>query len=538
MGGWIAFVATATFVATAPAAYAAPANDNFANAAVLTGTAGEIGSVDTSGSTLESGEPVAVAGQTGSIWYRWRSPARTTEFEIGLDADSPVAVYTGASLGGLTRLSKVEDFSNRGGVNIVVGFLAKPSTTYWIQIGPSSSNPFYLYFNARTVKSMWPAAAGNGTSALVVRLDDTGPFSCIRAAKVQGTTVSNAWTDIECAFNNGATDEWVGAPAIAWNGSRYLVAWGRSSQEYWGECGGTLRGAILDVNAKVQNYLNISPPIAQSGFDAPCTEVVPSVAALGTNFLAAWGQKPGVGDASVYARRISGAGVPLGAAPSLVSGAAGSQSAPSVAAGGGSWLVAWQDARSAGTTGIDIYSTRISSTGAIASPGGVALSKPVKDQWDPALAWNGTSFFAAWSDGRNQASTSHDVFGTLVSAAGAPSTLAGIAVSKGPGRQNTPSLAASGANFVVAWQDDRGDPDFDIYANRVSSTGAVLHGTGFKVGGTAARQAHPVVVGVGSGIVLVLWEDERNGAGNEDLYAARISSAGAVLDASGFAVAR
>ncbi|MBS1881770.1 MAG: hypothetical protein JSS97_02300 [Actinobacteria bacterium] len=92
-------------VAVSSAAGAAPANDNFANAQVLSGPL----PLETTGTnleaTLEVGEPsppeIEPAGH--SIWYRWEatSSGNVSVDTCGSDIGTALAVYTGGSLGAL-----------------------------------------------------------------------------------------------------------------------------------------------------------------------------------------------------------------------------------------------------------------------------------------------------------------------------------------------------------------------------------------------------------------------------------------------------
>ncbi|MDP3208442.1 MAG: immunoglobulin domain-containing protein, partial [Rhodoglobus sp.] len=99
----------------------APANDDFVNAQVLTGTSGTVtGSNATA--TGEPGEPSHSKEGTGttksSIWYRWTAPqSGTVTFDTtGSNFSEQIAVYTGSSVTGLTRLA----WGNSGGSNYPV----------------------------------------------------------------------------------------------------------------------------------------------------------------------------------------------------------------------------------------------------------------------------------------------------------------------------------------------------------------------------------------------------------------------------------
>ncbi len=77
-------------LAPAPA-WAQPANDNFANAQVLSGRQGST-TVDNTGATAEPNEPShAGFAATNSIWFRWTAP---TSGEITLDTIGSDFIYT------------------------------------------------------------------------------------------------------------------------------------------------------------------------------------------------------------------------------------------------------------------------------------------------------------------------------------------------------------------------------------------------------------------------------------------------------------
>jgi hypothetical protein len=84
-----------------------PANDDFAAARTVTGVPFS-DTVEVTGATLETGEPVSscreTAAPSGTVWYAF-TPTKTTTVEINRTADfeSILAVYTGSSLSTLTE---------------------------------------------------------------------------------------------------------------------------------------------------------------------------------------------------------------------------------------------------------------------------------------------------------------------------------------------------------------------------------------------------------------------------------------------------
>jgi Ca2+-binding RTX toxin-like protein len=95
-----------TLLSMPVSAAAAPANDNFADAATLGGPPTNVEGT-TDGATLEPGEPVHGADRGHSVWWKWTAPATgTVAFNT---CSSPVStslgVYTGSSVNALTRVA-------------------------------------------------------------------------------------------------------------------------------------------------------------------------------------------------------------------------------------------------------------------------------------------------------------------------------------------------------------------------------------------------------------------------------------------------
>ena len=106
----------------------APENDQFANAAVLTGAAPSATGTNT-GATRETGEPRHCCGYGAqSVWWRWTAPAdgRATLSLAGTSFDWVAGVYTGPSVDALTALAAADDGP--------LTFMAVEGTTYQIAV--------------------------------------------------------------------------------------------------------------------------------------------------------------------------------------------------------------------------------------------------------------------------------------------------------------------------------------------------------------------------------------------------------------------
>jgi len=114
---------------------AAPPNNNFASAAVLTGSAaGSTGKTHLG--TKEAGEPNHAGNAGGkSVWYRWTATATgpVTVSTEGSDFDTLLAVYTGTAVNGLAPVASNDD-ADVGILTSRLTFSATNGTIYRIAV--------------------------------------------------------------------------------------------------------------------------------------------------------------------------------------------------------------------------------------------------------------------------------------------------------------------------------------------------------------------------------------------------------------------
>src|SRR5258708_32877141 len=170
----------------------------------------------------------------------------------------------------------------------------------------------------------------------------------------------------------------------------------------------------------------------------------------------------------MYFKRVTTAGavVPADATGIAVSTAAGSQQYPSVAFDGATnFLVVWTDSR---TNAGETRGARVAKTGSLvdgpAATGGIVIGS--YPQFYPTVAFGGGSYLVAWgSDYYN-----HDLQGSVVTTTGAPR--APFAIAKTANGQHAPAVAFDGTNYLLVWEDYRpGVTNLDIYGARVSKVG-------------------------------------------------------------------
>src|SRR5262245_2986314 len=154
---------------------------------------------------------------------------------------------------------------------------------------------------------------------------------------------------------------------------------------------------------------------------------------------------------------------------------------------------------------------------------------PTADSRQPDVAFDGTNYLAVWTDVR---ASSYDIYGARSSPAGTIIDPFGIPISSFGGSEDVPALAFGGTNYFVVWMDTRSG-SLDLYGARVSSAGSVLDPFGILISASIGVHDRPAVAFDGTNY-LVAWTDNRSGG--DDIYAARITPAGVVLDTDGIAL--
>ena len=310
------------------------------------------------------------------------------------------------------------------------------------------------------------------------------------------------------------------SPSVAWNGTHFLVAWADSR---------LAAAPASDIYAC--RLLPDGTLLEKTGFIVSHDtdgRFAPVVASDGANFLIAWvdGRK-GTGD--IYASRVTDAGTVLDAAGIPIAATQQEQQAPALTWGNGTYLIAWQDQR-AGTW--DIYANRVHSDGKVLDGDGFAVSLAARDQVAPAVAADGAGFFVAWQDGRTLPVA--QIYGARVSVNGAALDPAGLLLAGAAAAQAAPAIAFDGTNYLVAWQDLRGGRDWDLRGARVKPSGALLDVNGFAIAAPPGNQQAPSLAYDGAEF-LIAWQDDRSGNSN-DIYAGRVSPNATVLDPLGVPV--
>jgi subtilisin family serine protease/outer membrane protein assembly factor BamB len=140
-----------------------PANDSFATPSKLTGLSPVVTDLNTAASA-ESGDP-SVQGYNGSrsMWYSWTAPA-SGAFQLSVTTSSfvpTVGVYTGASLGALTKVADAVGSSANQGV--ICSFSAVSGTTYLFCVNSTAASDTGQYVLSLT-DSLWQVVTGGSVT--------------------------------------------------------------------------------------------------------------------------------------------------------------------------------------------------------------------------------------------------------------------------------------------------------------------------------------------------------------------------------------
>jgi hypothetical protein len=165
-------------------------------------------------------------------------------------------------------------------------------------------------------------------------------------------------------------------------------------------------------------------------------------------------------------------------------------------------------------------------------PDGVVISASTNYQTTQAIASDGAGgAIVTWNDFRS--GTSYDIYAQRIDASGAVVwTADGVPISTEAANQATPTIVSDGAGgAIIAWSDDRTCCfNTDIYAQRIDASGAVLWTLNGVALCTATKsQIRPEIVSDGAGGAIIVWEDGRVSGLNTGIFAQRIDASGAVL---------
>jgi hypothetical protein len=324
------------------------------------------------------------------------------------------------------------------------------------------------------------------------------------------------------------------SPSVAASSDNFLIYWYEDSKIL----GARVRasdGLVLDLS-----------PIVISGDDVSAWG--PAASSNGSDFLVAFTEFPGT-NFNIKGKWVRGSdGAVLSPSSFPINTSAGHQNHPSIAYTGSGFLVVWQDGRHWMDFDDDIFGARLDATGAVLDGEGFLVSASGNDQGPYAVASNGEIFLVVWSDERGLTSLGDDIYGVRIDTqTGAVLDPMGFEIGRSSRDYQLHSVASNGDGFLVVWMFSEWQQSSGLYqsilAGRVAADGQILDASPIKVSvsqpfgpSTGVYPDSPEVASNGSDY-LVVWHDARQYPyDNRDIYGARVSSLGAVLDPDGIPI--
>jgi hypothetical protein len=174
----------------------------------------------------------------------------------------------------------------------------------------------------------------------------------------------------------------------------------------------------------------------------------------------------------------------------------------------------------------DIYAQRVDSSGKLKwTTDGVAICTVSKNQQQPKITSAGSGgAIITWQDERN--GNDFDIYGQKIDSSGIVKWATnGAEICTAGGDQISPLIVGDGnGGAIITWQDARSNNN-DVYAQKIGSDGTVKWATnGVAICIASGDQISPVIIDDGSGGAIITWADSRNGTDSSDIYAQRISS--------------
>lgn len=230
----------------------------------------------------------------------------------------------------------------------------------------------------------------------------------------------------------------------------------------------------------------------------------------------------------IYAQRLNKSGIRKWTlyGTSICNSAGVQKNSSIVDADNGSAIIVWEDNRNGN---YDIYAQKIDSSGNILwATNGVAVCNKTTTQKSPKIVGdNAGGAIIVWEDSLN---FYWDIYAQRISSSG---TLlwssGGVSICSASNTQANPRVDEDGlGGAIFTWQDKRNNTDYDIYAQRINSSGVVQWATnGVVICNSINTQSNPRIEPDGSNGALIGWMDKRNGLDN-NIYIQRINSSGVV----------
>lgn len=354
------------------------------------------------------------------------------------------------------------------------------------------------------------AASVNGGYQTV----STNSYTVVTASAISPTYVIGVAKNL----STGAPSQYIGS--LANNGTSWMLAF----------LSATSSGLAVKVQGLAADGSALSPEAITLGAGTATAIGRPKLAWNGSVYLVVWGDSAAGG---IVGRRINAAGTPVDAAPFFIV-AGGS---PSVGALGATFLVAF-------TYGYYYHSTSayaIRVDGVAGAPLGPTLYLGGAFSVTTSVTTVGNRWLAMWQQNLSHDNAQGSCLGVFVTPDG---TLQNAFYLGGTGAyRKSPAAAVSDDTVLLVWAEGSHYLNYDIKARRMAFNGSFLDDAAFVVSNPYYSQYSPAVAWNGDEFVIA-FNDGRNRTtilevvdARSDVYGARVTEAGAVLDPNGFPIA-
>lgn len=242
------------------------------------------------------------------------------------------------------------------------------------------------------------------------------------------------------------------------------------------------------------------------------------------------------GEPDIYAQRIDSSGSrvwgPNGVPVCTEEGSQGNYDICSDGAGG--VIVAWQDERT-GSNEYDIYAQKINQNGvALWGANGTLVCNATERQLYPKVVSDlSGGVHITWSDRRlGSSDDDRDIYAQRLNSTGIPQWANnGVGICTASMEQNFPFITGDiFGSAIIAWMDARTDPLFDIYAQKIDKTGAILWATpnGVAICTANDTQSSWQICSDNRDGAIIVWTDKRDGV-QRDIYAQRVNLIGTTI---------
>lgn len=321
-----------------------------------------------------------------------------------------------------------------------------------------------------------------------------------------------------------------GRASVANNGSQFMAVW-EDDRESSGDHN-------LYASRILPDGTNLDPEGFPLWIDPDRGQLAPRIAYGGGVYLLVWLDSTSSNFGEVRAARIADDGAVLDVDSLDVGGVnLASELSVEVSFGDGVFWVGWKASGAGPSSSYRV--ARVEPDGTVLDPGGTVIKAGnfgLNLVDGLSIAGSESGAFATWS------LSSISTLGWQIQAALLDSTPSGIVVTEmnlsadGP-YVHDPFVACSGTEWLVLWTlSDSFDPNIldELWGARVSESGSILDGPKLYIGGPG-RQSRPRLAATAEGW-LATWVDNRVSAGDHDIYASRISASGALLDGTGVSI--